>query len=69
MRQKVKKNASGAPEVFIYENECLYIFLFFFFLILKKGFQLSICIIYTQVKGWRKNLSKHLDRVKSIILK
>lgn len=25
-----------------------------FFLILKKGFQLSICIIYSQVKGWRK---------------
>lgn len=53
----------------IYLWEWMPIYISFFFLILKKGFQLSICIIYTQVKGWRKNLSKHLDRVKSIILK
>lgn len=51
MRQKVKKNASGAPEVFIYENECLYIFLFFFFFNFEK--RLSIIHLHYIYTGKR----------------
>lgn len=53
--------------IYLWEWMPIYISLF---LILKKGFQLSIFIIYTQVKGWRKiwaSISIRLEHNSEII--
>lgn len=56
MRQKVKQNASGAPELSVYSNKCT--------LNKKKAFKRAFAVFKCIGKRLEENLTEHFQRVR-----